>query len=354
MKRICIAALMMVVSAACEPDEDYYTDFDYSKLAYLIADNYNLSTFSAGLKRTGFDQILMEQGPYTVLVPSDEAFLSAGIGYDRIMTMPGSQLANMFGYHILDGLYELDKLPFLFNQEVITRGGDPVYITRWVKDQDTVITVNGGTVHLRNIPASNGIAQVIDRVLASDVKKDVVDIISSRDELTLFAEAVRRAGLENTLRQLPSCTVFVPSNTAMASYGLSTVQQIHSADRETMARLVRYHVLPDRRFVNDFNMTIIPTLTGSFQVDYYNGATNEIVRANAPGAKRGSLIIRMLDGNRLTATYTSGIMTVVTTAYPGIRLSIKDLTGGESIVSVANRDHVSHNGLVHVIDRVLR
>lgn len=353
MKRICMVSLLVLL-AACEPDDDYYTDPDYSKLSYLIADNYNLSTFNAGLMRSGFDQILLGKGPYTVLVPSDDAFLSAGFGYERIMTTSSSQLASMLDYHILDGLYELDKLPFLFNQEIITRGGKPVYITRWVKEQDTVITVNGGTVHLRNIPASNGIAQVMGRLLASDVQQDVVDIITSRDELTLFAEALSRSGMEHDLRQIPSCTVFVPNNDAMVSYGLSTVQQINDADPEAMARLVRHHVLPDRRFVNDFDLTIVPTQTGSYQVDYYNGATGEIVRANAPGAKRGSLIIRMMDGNRLTATYTSGIMTVVTTIYPGIRLTITDLTGAEAIVSVVNRDYVSGNGLVHVINRVLQ
>src|SRR5699024_12650868 len=118
-----------------------------------------------GMQRTGLDKVLIEDGPFTVLAPSDEAFLSAGFGYESINSMSSSQLQSMFNYHVLDGIYDLNKLPFLFNQEIITKGGKPVFITRWVKDQDTVVTINGSSVHIRNITASNGIAQVLGGVL---------------------------------------------------------------------------------------------------------------------------------------------------------------------------------------------
>lgn len=351
--RVYIVSILVFLTG-CRADDDYYIEPDYNRLAFLIADNYNLSTFQMGMQRTGLDKVLIEDGPFTVLAPSDEAFLSAGFGYESINRMSSSQLQSMFNYHVLDGIYDLNKLPFLFNQEIITKGGKPVFITRWVKDQDTVVTINGSSVHMRNITASNGIAQVLGGVLASDVQDDVVDVITNRNNLTLFSEALSSSGLKNELRDMPSCTVFVPDNNAMAEFGYSTVQQINQASPVELKEMIRRHVLPDRRFVNDFDLSIDPTETGSFQVDYYNGATDEIVRENAPGATRGSLTIRMLDGSRLTSTYTSGFMTVVTTVYPGIRLTIRDSKGEEAIVSVVNKDFISANGVVHLIDKVLQ
>jgi len=341
-----VAAISLLMS--CSPEEDPFVPVDYNRLTYLIQDNFNLATFSAGLLRSGHDRTLLEDGPYTVLVPSDEAFASNGIGVTDMQTARAAWVNNTVGYHILEGLYELEKLPFVFNQELRSIVGNPVYVTRWIKEQDTVATVNGVNIYSERIQTNNGIAYVLENTLTTDVHENIVDYIAAMEDLTLFSQAIQRSGLVEILRKDGPYTIFAPNNDAMIDFGYASLQAVNAAEPSELAELVRYHVLEGRRFYNDFPLTMTMDEQGDFLVDdLVSGiVTTSIVR----NGYRGSLNARMMDGNRVTFVYAHG-----TASNAGrFRLTVTDVAGEEAAVHRLNKDFIGRNGVVHHVNKVMK
>ncbi len=144
-----------------------YREIDYNRISAIVKDNYNLSVFAAALDRTGMGETLQEEeGPFTALVPSDDAFARAGLADVAALKARSAAWVNgIVDYHIVPGKYELHKFPYLINQEVRTRNKGKLYISRWIKGNNTILTINGARVILQDMPASNGHLQIIDRVL---------------------------------------------------------------------------------------------------------------------------------------------------------------------------------------------
>lgn len=320
---ISVLALFASIVTSCSKDDKILSDYDNNKINLVIADNFNLSSFSAVLDRSMVGKSLQEgAGPYTVLAPSDAAFVTAGYpGRVSILTANPTNITRIANYHTLDGKYELNRLPFLFNQELRSRGGK-MYATHWIKGQDTILTLNGARVVARNIPSSNGIIQVLNRVLTPYLHDQLGDAIQAEADITLFAQALQSSGLEAEINGTGPYTVFAPNNSAMQSMGYSTVAQIKATDAEVLKRLVNYHILKDRRFVFDYILS--------------TGPSNKSRQS-------------MLDGNAIEITLTPD---------PNAPGSFNGITlkgiGNTSGISTTKQDILTGNGVLHIINGVLR
>lgn len=318
-----IALVTFLSFSSCKKNE-VYRDKDYNRIPSIIADNYNLSIFSSALDRTGMDEILQtEAGPFTILVPSDDAFLAAGIGNAAELRKRSAEwISKLTNYHLLNGTYELGRFPYLINQEVRSRGGGKLYISRWIKDLDTVLTVNGARVLLKDIPASNGRIQIINRVLEPYEHDELADAITANTEITLFAEALRRTGLMVTLRTKGPYTVFAPNNLAMSLQGYASIQQIRESDPEQLKKLCEYHITQDRRFINDYILATGSSNSGSQRmINTFTVTVNLIPDPSVPGG------------------------------FAGINLKAP---GNITAVKVNRRDILSGSGVLHIVDGVLR
>ncbi len=137
----------------------------------------------------GLVETLSGPGPFTIFVPTDEAFARlSGDQQANILNDPG-KLAKVMRYHVVPGLYTADDMldriflktldgprlrvwadiydTPLGDVEVETSGDALNYITR-----DTVTTavresikINGGHVLQADVSADNGIIHIIDKVL---------------------------------------------------------------------------------------------------------------------------------------------------------------------------------------------
>ncbi len=315
--------LIGLLAVSCEKKEEESTVFDNNRINMVIADNFNLSALNAVVRVSGLDKELKnENGPFTILAPSDAAFAIAGYSKpENILAERPAVISNIGRYHTMDGFYELNKLPFLFNQELRTRGGK-VFATHWVKGVDTVLTLNGSRVVANNIPSSNGLIQVLDRVLTPYQHDKIADAITADVSITLFAQAMLRSGIKNTLDGDGPYTVFAPNNSAMADLGYKTVQQIETADVGELRRLVDYHILRDRRFVYDYILSAGPSNT----------------------AKQA-----MLDGNSVT------IKLVPNSSSPGSfsGIVLRGI-GNSKDISLVKQDILTGNGVLHIVDQTLR
>ncbi|PTS97141.1 fasciclin [Pedobacter sp. HMWF019] len=292
-------------------------------ISAVIADNFNLSIFSTGLRQSGLNTLMLEKGPFTVIAPSDAAFGLAGFPSTvSILSAPPARITSIMNYHVLRGTYELNKLPFLFNQEIRSSNGGKLFATRWIKGQDTILTLNGSRVISQNIKATNGLIQVTNRVLEPYVHELVSESIASDRNLSLFYQALKRSGLLSTLDGKASFTVFAPVNAAMESYGLATVEDINKMEVNTLSTIVKYHILTNRRFIYDYVLT--------------SGTSLSSEQA-------------MMDGNSLKVTL------VPDPQVPGDFKGITLLgTGNTSSVNLIRQDVLSGNGVMHSIDQVLK
>ncbi|WP_316803157.1 fasciclin domain-containing protein [Pedobacter nototheniae] len=315
--------LMAVLGTSCSKDENKLSDYDNNKINLVIADNFNLSAFSAALKRSELDKKLQQgAGPYTILAPSDAAFSLAGYANPvSVLTANPTTISRIAYYHTLDGKYELNRLPFLFNQELRSRGGK-LYATHWIKGKDTVLTINGSRIISQNIPASNGLIQVINRVLSPYLHDLLGDAASAESSITLFTQALKSSGLLETINEAGPYTIFAPNNQAMEAMGYTSLEQINNTDKEVLKRLVNYHIVKDRRFIYDYILS--------------TGSTNTSRQA-------------MLDGNSVS---------MILTPDPSAPGSFNGITlkgiGNTTNVKLVKQDILAGNGVLHIIDGVLR
>jgi uncharacterized surface protein with fasciclin (FAS1) repeats len=318
----CLLAVLGM--SACVKDSDQQqSGFDNNKINLVVADNFNLSAFSATLRRSALDQLLQKgEGPYTLLAPSDAAFNKYGYGSPvAVLGADGNLISRIAYYHTLDGKYELDKLPYLFNQELRSRGGK-LFATHWIKGEDTVLTINGSRLLASNIPASNGLIQVIDRVLEPYIHDRLGDAVAAESDITLFAQALKTSGVLETINGAGPFTLFAPNNAAMKAGGYESVQQILHTDPLQLKELVDYHIVRDRRFIYDYILS--------------TGSSNTTKQA-------------MMNGN------TVDILLIGDPNAPGSFNSISlQGIGNTSAASLTRQDILTGNGVLHVIDGILR
>jgi uncharacterized surface protein with fasciclin (FAS1) repeats len=307
---------------SCIKEEQPLSAADNSRINQVVADNFNLSSFNAALRRSTLDRTLKTtDGPYTVLAPSDRAFTAYGYSNAlAVLAAEGNTIFQLANYHLLDGRYELNKLPFLFNQELRSRGGK-LFVTHWVKGSDTVLTVNGSRVVAANVEASNGLVQVIDQVLRPYVHDRIGDAIAAQSDITLFSQALLTSGLLETLNGAGPYTVFAPNNDAMIASGYATVQQLRAADPAALRRLVSYHVVRDRRFIYDYILSTVSTSKKQTMMDDNVIDVRLLADFNAPGS------------------------------YNGIALRGP---GNTTDVMLTRRDILTGNGVLHIINNTLR
>jgi len=128
---------------------------------------------AARMKQAGVDTLLNGRGPYTVFAPTDGAFAASGAIGSR------EPLARVLDYHIVPG--RLDSKALL--AQIGENGGRATLKT--LEGGRLVVTLNGPTnivlqdetgatanISVYDIYQSNGVIQVIDRVLRSQKSQD--------------------------------------------------------------------------------------------------------------------------------------------------------------------------------------
>ena len=131
------------------------------------------SKFVQATKAAGLDATLAGPGPYTVLVPSDDAFAKLPNGMADSLMKPESkaELTHVMTYHILPGTILVDDIGKAIDKGdgktvLATMGGDTLTAT---KDGGNIVLTDssGGKATLSggDERASNGVVHHVDAVL---------------------------------------------------------------------------------------------------------------------------------------------------------------------------------------------
>ena len=218
---------------------------------------------------------LQGDGPFTVFAPTDQAFADAGIDLADFDTPEGkATLSDILLYHVLDSEVPAANVSDCMTATAVN--GHPLSFT-----VGTTVMVNGATVTATDVPTSNGIIHVIDKVLMpTDTPNDIPRTAQCTGTHDSLVAAVIQAELLETLQGEGPFTVFAPTDQAFADAGIDLAAFDTVEGKEALTEILLSHVVAGAvDAANVSNCMTAETLSGhalSFTVGesvMVNGAT---------------------------------------------------------------------------------
>ena len=142
-------------------DEEEMVDEDVLAVAEGEGD---LDTFLAATEAAGIMEDFHGEGPFTLFIPTDEAFAAYldGAGMSQEEAFAGAEmLQSILGQHVVTMMEDSEMVMGMDGQTFTTLSGGPLEVT---VDGDNVMVGDANIIRY-DIAASNGVIHVIDAVL---------------------------------------------------------------------------------------------------------------------------------------------------------------------------------------------
>jgi len=171
---------------------------------------------------------------------------------DKLNKLLGNRklLDELLEYHVLSGKFAMRELM-------------AANVIRTIEKDDVVVRSIGGAVMVNNanvvasdVEATNGLVQVVDKVLVPPnfplalYSEDIVELAESQPDLSTLVQALVVGKLTATLSGAGPYTVFAPTNEAFAKIPAADLQKLLSNPTELDA-LLEYHVLAGKFSMRD-------------------------------------------------------------------------------------------------------
>ena len=127
----------------------------------IAASNGSFTTLVAAVQAAGLVDALKGDGPFTVFAPTDEAFAKLPAGTVENLLKPENleQLKSILTYHVVSGKVMAAQVTDGLSAATL-QGGDLNFTVA-----DGSVMVNGATVAMADVEASNGVIHVVDTVI---------------------------------------------------------------------------------------------------------------------------------------------------------------------------------------------
>jgi len=132
-------------------------------LADTAAANPQLSTLNRLINEAGLAETLRGPGPYTVFAPTDDAFKAVPPATLEALAKDKNRLKTVLSYHVVPGTLTSSDVK---NGPVKTVQGGDVTLYK----SGTFLTVEEAVVTTPDVRATNGVIQVVDKVLLPPAK----------------------------------------------------------------------------------------------------------------------------------------------------------------------------------------
>jgi uncharacterized surface protein with fasciclin (FAS1) repeats len=277
-----------------------------------IKSQSSLSMYAKAIDKAQLDIFKNGPGPFTWYAPTNEAFAAALITEDSLNKMTQGQISYILLYHManadLSGSNLISANSSPRSSQLGTGGVNQFYIGS-VNNENFV---NGTRIVSKDNKISNGNVHIINRLnVPPALRGNIASILMSTGQHSLFIQALTRANLwtSTTLASTTAVfTVFAPTDAAMTAAGYTSTS-IAATAPATLAAIMRYHYILNLRLF-----------------------TNDLYRNTLPSTAAGS--------NRFLTTSENGS-------------KVKGVNN-QTAVNITRSDILGTNGVVHVIDGVLR
>ena len=162
-----------VIDAVLMPPTDPVEPVSPGDIPTVATDTGIHTALVAALAKADLVSALQADGPFTVFAPTDEAFTAAGIDLDTFVTEAEiATLADILTYHVYVGA--VASTDVTDGMTVAMLNGDNASFTVTADG----VMIEGANVTMADVPASNGVIHVIDKVLmppADTVEEPVLE-----------------------------------------------------------------------------------------------------------------------------------------------------------------------------------
>lgn len=208
-----------------------------------------LSTFVKAISAAALTSAWSSDGPYTVFAPSNTAFANLGLGIASSLLLQANQakLRQVLQFHAVQGRQLTTSMTA--GQQIRTMEGGSFALSQVSPD----VMINGKVqVTSRDVPATNGLLQVVDTVLLPPnfayPDKTMLSLIQNSPHLSTLFTAIQAADLVKTLGGDAEYTLFAPSDAAFKGLGIGKdTSLLLPANKDKLVQLLRYHMLPGRQ-----------------------------------------------------------------------------------------------------------
>lgn len=260
-----VAATFVLSSCSDDDDTDYPVTIQQveGSIVEVAGNSDSFGFLIEAAVKAGLADFLSNEQNLTVFAPTDEAFLNlfAELGVSGIDDIDAATLASVLTYHVSRDMYYYGDLTTGPISSLNTESPDKLPLSLFV-NAGSELKINDATVSFRDkdISASNGVIQVIDKVL---LPPSVVDIATYSDDFSSLVSAVVKADLAETLSSPGPYTVFAPTNDAFAALfaalGISSLDEVAMED---LTSILTYHVLGENVPSSSITEGMVNTVSG--------------------------------------------------------------------------------------------
>ena len=255
------------------PDEQNVGDY--------IANNPDqFSEFAKLMELTSLKAVLNVRGPYTVMVPTNEAMIEyyREKKVNSLTDFSDATRQRLIRNHIYTSLQGTDRIGLGTIRDTNALGD---YMTSEFKDADIILNKNAKIIK-KDIRVNNGIVHVVDKVL-DPVTKDIYSLVSENPAYTIFSEGLRLTGIKDTLQIISfqginklvrtRFTLFAVPDTIYYRFGIHNVNELInwcgaspdnlSSKENPFYRYIEYHCLIGTFYLNFIlSLDNYPVLSG--------------------------------------------------------------------------------------------
>ncbi|WP_197076715.1 fasciclin domain-containing protein [Hymenobacter terrenus] len=289
--------------------------------------NSDFATLVAAVTKADLGTTLSGAGPFTVFAPTNAAFTELPDPFKTATSIAAitdaaqiATLRNILLYHVLAGNKKAADFPSGPSAQLTAKPASATGVndnTVYASKTGSAITLNGTTsVVTADVAASNGTIHAINKVLIPPTRK-ISEIVvaattASPAQFTVLLAALQRTAAADLLKAADDAssnlTVFAPTDAAfqalLAQLGFTSLNQVPDTD---LVNILKLHIVGSRAFSSDLTNGPVTTLGGP-----------------------------------------------VTVGVSGTSVTVRGAGNGTNNANVVIANQLANNGVVHVIDRVLR
>jgi len=301
-------AFLFILSTSiisCDKEKD--KENDAPTLDTFLKGEAQLSMFSKALDKAGLHSFKDGVGPFTWFAPTNDAFIAARITEDSLNKMTAGQINYLMMYHLVNAGLNSSNMIAVNSTPRNTQlgsGSGQVY-TASLNNENYI---NGSKVIKRDNAITNGYVHIIDNFNIPPVLRgNVQGVLNSTGKHSLFIQALTRANLWTQLGSTSVFTVFAPTDEAMTAAGYTSTS-IAATPVATLAAAMRYHyILNIRLFTNDLSKTSIPA-TAAGSSSYLTTSDNGSKVKGKSNATAVSIVTRNLLGTNGVVHIIDGVL----------------------------------------------
>ncbi|XP_025198610.1 transforming growth factor-beta-induced protein ig-h3 [Melanaphis sacchari] len=193
------------------------------------------------IQQHGLYDLLTSGGPYTIFVPTDEAFSKIDSTFRSAMESYESAV-EILRYHVVPLRIVTQNVS---SDELLNTLNDGLKL-RFNKYSTKIETINCVTIMRKNRIAQNGVVHLINSVLSpySYSNRNLVQIINQNQDLSIFSKMLEISRMHQSLKEsFQTLTVMVPTDTALQRLPQNQLRRI--LNDETLSKaFVLKHILP--------------------------------------------------------------------------------------------------------------